>query len=80
MDRRLHTNNCLCPCRHCVWCRGGFGALTSDRLAGDQLHESTGLVAWPIHPEKGLVQFVIPIAGPSSRHTQMSRIRADACI
>jgi hypothetical protein len=31
----------------------------SFQLAGDQLQESTGLMAWPIHPEKGLVQFVI---------------------
>lgn len=31
----------------------------SFQLAGEQLQESTGLMAWPIHPEKGSVRFVI---------------------
>ncbi len=29
------------------------------RLEGDRLQESTDLMPWPIHPEKGMVRFVI---------------------
>ena len=31
----------------------------SFQLRGDQLQESTGMMAWVIHPEKGMVRFVI---------------------
>ena len=31
----------------------------SFQLQGDQLQESTGMMTWAIHPEKGLVRFVI---------------------
>src|SRR5271165_4356121 len=29
------------------------------RLEGDQLQEITGLISWALHPEKGMVRFVI---------------------
>jgi hypothetical protein len=31
----------------------------SFQLNGDQLQESTGLMQWAVHPEKGMVRFVI---------------------
>ena len=31
----------------------------SFQLQGDQLQESTGLMAWAIHPERGMMRFVI---------------------
>ena len=31
----------------------------SFQLAGDRLQETTGLMSWALHPEKGRVQFVI---------------------